>query len=522
MKSLRTLSIAVVIAVLGPAGRTQCPPVQNEILQVSTENFIEFGASMDMDSGTLIIGAPKDDEGSTGLDTGSVQVHRRSGSHGLLAGSRITPGPQAGLLFGTSVAVSGADAIVGAPGDDKAAVDSGAAWLLHRVKVNFKPTWVLGVKLKGSNQPNGKFGTTVAMGPGIAVVGADGTDEVYVFEDNGSGVWIQTAKLTEPSPFSGQSFGAALATDGASVWVGSPGLQIAPYGVVHRFTQWAGPWSFLTWIYNPLQSSGNFGAELAYESPRLFVGDTSWRNAYSFQGSTEVGRVEFGIGPKGLDLAAGLDGLVVGIPDIEEARVFDSLGLEEVLRVEDPTCVLDCSYGTRVAADGHLAVVGLQTQGVFAGRVYSFDTSNRCVTYCTAGRSSAGCRSWLTPAGTPSASAPSGFVLTARQLEGDKDGLFFFSTNGRQASPWGNGSSYQCVVPPVTRAGLLPGTGTPGTCTGTLSQDLNALWCPSCPKPTKNPGAGAVVQAQLWYRDPFNTSNQTTSMSEAIEFTVAP
>ena len=38
-----------------------------------------------------------------------------------------------------------------------------------------------------------------------------------------------------------------------------------------------------------------------------------------------------------------------------------------------------------------------------------------------------------------------------------------------------------------------------------------------------NPGAGAVVQAQLWYRDPFNTANnQATSLSDAIEFLVLP
>ena len=44
----------------------------------------------------------------------------------------------------------------------------------------------------------------------------------------------------------------------------------------------------------------------------------------------------------------------------------------------------------------------------------------------------------------------------------------------------------------------------------------------TCPWPTHNPGAGAVVQAQLWYRDPFGTSSQTTSLSDAIEFCVAP
>ena len=68
----------------------------------------------------------------------------------------------------------------------------------------------------------------------------------------------------------------------------------------------------------------------------------------------------------------------------------------------------------------------------------------------------------------------------------------------------------------------MTGSGNHGACNGTLTQDLNALWCPTCPKPAKNPGAGSTAHAQLWYRDPFSTSNQTTSLSDAYEFTVAP
>ncbi len=140
----------------------------------------------------------------------------------------------------------------------------------------------------------------------------------------------------------------------------------------------------------------------------------------------------------------------------------------------------------------------------------------------TAGVSASGCSALLSSSGTASASASSGFTVTASAAEGAKDGLFFFGANGRQANAWGSGTSYQCIVPPVARAGLLGGVGTSGLCDGAFSQDLNALWCPSCPRPLKNPGAGAVVQAQLWYRDPFNTSNQTTSLSDALEFPVAP
>jgi hypothetical protein len=142
--------------------------------------------------------------------------------------------------------------------------------------------------------------------------------------------------------------------------------------------------------------------------------------------------------------------------------------------------------------------------------------------YCTAGISGSGCQAQISANGSPSASASSGFSLTASGVEGSKDGLFFFGSNGRQANPWGNGSSFQCVVPPVLRAGLLTGSGSQGACDGSFAQDMNALWCPSCPKPAKNPGPGTLVQAQLWYRDPTSTSNQTTSLSDAIEFTVQP
>ena len=95
------------------------------------------------------------------------------------------------------------------------------------------------------------------------------------------------------------------------------------------------------------------------------------------------------------------------------------------------------------------------------------------------------------PAASPSATMSTGFVVAAATVEGQKDGLFFFGTNGPQANPWGNGTSYQCVVPPVMRAGLLLGAGTNGACDGAFDQDLNAHWCPTCPKPGHNPGAGA-------------------------------
>jgi len=63
------------------------------------------------------------------------------------------------------------------------------------------------------------------------------------------------------------------------------------------------------------------------------------------------------------------------------------------------------------------------------------------------------------------------------------------------------------------------GSGTVGACDGAFTLDLNAHWGAS---PVKAPGAGAAVQVQLWYRDPQSTSGQPTSLSDALELTVAP
>jgi hypothetical protein len=142
--------------------------------------------------------------------------------------------------------------------------------------------------------------------------------------------------------------------------------------------------------------------------------------------------------------------------------------------------------------------------------------------YCTAGTSAAGCQATLSALGTPSASATSGFSVTAQGAEGGRSGRFYFGTSGKQALPWGTGTSLQCVVPPILRLDLLLSSGAVGSCNGTFLQDVNSNWCPGCPQGAKNPGAGALVQLQLWFRDPQSTSGKTTSLSDALEFLVHP
>ena len=131
------------------------------------------------------------------------------------------------------------------------------------------------------------------------------------------------------------------------------------------------------------------------------------------------------------------------------------------------------SNSTCHGCSGHTTQVG------YDNFRFELTTSPDPESYCTAGISASGCQASIGSSGTPSASAPSGFSLIIGGVEGQKDGLFFFGTNGRQGNPWGNGTSYQCVVPPVKRTPLIAGVGTIGTCDGTFSYDLNAHWTPS-------------------------------------------
>ena len=93
--------------------------------------------------------------------------------------------------FGTSVAVSGDVAIVGAPNEDTNGSNAGAAYIF---RFNGS-TWIQEDKLiAGDGDASDEFGISVTIDGDIAMVGATGDDDngsaagaVYVFSYDGSG-----------------------------------------------------------------------------------------------------------------------------------------------------------------------------------------------------------------------------------------------------------------------------------------------------------------------------------------------
>jgi hypothetical protein len=141
--------------------------------------------------------------------------------------------------------------------------------------------------------------------------------------------------------------------------------------------------------------------------------------------------------------------------------------------------------------------------------------------YCTAGTTSNGCNATMAASGSPSVAATSGFTLSASNVEGDKQGLIFYSVSGRASTVWAAGStSFLCVKTPTQRTGAQSAGGTPGACDGAFSVDWLAFLAANPTAEGAPFSAGTTVNAQAWFRDP--PAPKTTNLSDGLEFVTLP
>jgi hypothetical protein len=147
--------------------------------------------------------------------------------------------------------------------------------------------------------------------------------------------------------------------------------------------------------------------------------------------------------------------------------------------------------------------------------------------YCTAGTTSNGCNATMSGSGTASLSAGN-FQLSCTNVEGSKNGIFFYSIAGRNSAPWGNSTSFLCVKAPTQRMNPPASSGgTAGQCDGSYSANWSAFVLANPNKPINMAlASGTTVGAQAWYRDPAAgtgpVGSKGTALSDAIEWTVSP
>ena len=197
----------------------------------------QFGASVAVDGTTILVGAPQADA------KGAAYVFTGTGTNWIQQ-QKLQPAElQIGALFGSSVALEGNVAVVGAPGQFTGVL-GGAVYIFVRSGT----TWTLQQRLSpptNTNENSLRFGTSVAINNGRIIVGAPGetvngqvvSGAAYIYSLSGTN-WILTQKLVPTDPSAGANFGVSVDIAPSVAIAGAPlDNQAAPNaGAAYIFT----------------------------------------------------------------------------------------------------------------------------------------------------------------------------------------------------------------------------------------------------------------------------------------------
>ncbi|MFQ5409872.1 MAG: hypothetical protein ACE5FI_15795, partial [Anaerolineales bacterium] len=176
----------------------------------------QFGADVAISGKTAVVGAPGTDSGENEAQ-GAAFVYKNvenSADRWNLAAELVASNGSAHARFGASVAVDGETALVGAPGQ---ADRSGAAYFFGENQGGTGAWGLVAEIAAGSGNAGDLFGSSVALSGEAAIVGAPGTASgrgaAHVFART-RGDWAAAATLSADGGAPGDQFGAAVDIDG--------------------------------------------------------------------------------------------------------------------------------------------------------------------------------------------------------------------------------------------------------------------------------------------------------------------
>jgi hypothetical protein len=199
--------------------------------------------------------------------------------------------PHGAQNFGTSVAISGDTAVIGAP---EIAGRIGAAY----VYTNGGSNWIQSQKLVPLRATtNDLAGTSVAVDHDLLAIGAPGADLnpttalpgfVYLYQRT-NGVWFEQLRVNAPDAQRADRFGASIAISGQTLVVGSS--LHSDFGSTNSGGIYVFDFTSLGWqltaklVPNDLTNSSNFGRSVSISGDNIIAGAgsiTSGGAAYVF------------------------------------------------------------------------------------------------------------------------------------------------------------------------------------------------------------------------------------------------
>ena len=231
-----------------------------------------LGQAVAAGTGLVLAGVPGDDD--RGTSSGSVRVFSGSGTSWTQAAKLTAFDGTTGDQFGMAVALDSASALVGSPYDDDLGSSSGSAYLYSRSGTSFS---IMNKLLASDGASSDQFGASVAVDGAVALVGAPGDDDrasgsgsAYLFARTGSN-WAFQQKLTAPDGIMDAAFGTRTAVSGTTAMVTAPGDL--DHGAVYLFTRSGSTWRQLQKITaSGAATNDNFGRGADLISDALLVG----------------------------------------------------------------------------------------------------------------------------------------------------------------------------------------------------------------------------------------------------------
>ena len=182
-----------------------------------------FGAASSVDDETILVGAPGNDEIASNAGAAYVFIHDDIAGGFVEEAKLLASDGALDDAFGSSVFIHGDLAIVGAPGNDEAGADAGAAYVFLRTG----SSWTQEAKLLGT-AANDAAGTSVSMTDTTAIVGAPqnangatGNGAALVFVRTGT-TWSLEDTLTASDGAAGHGFGQSVTVSGDLAAAGAP------------------------------------------------------------------------------------------------------------------------------------------------------------------------------------------------------------------------------------------------------------------------------------------------------------
>ena len=181
-----------------------------------------YGCSVCISGDYVIVGAYEADD-----NTGSAYIYEKDTDGNWTNETKVTASDgAAGEEFGYSVAIEGEYAIVGAYRDDDNGNSAGSAYIYEK---DSDGNWTIETKLTANaGEAYDHFGSSVAIDGNYAVVGADYDDDnggqsgsVYIYERDPGGNWTNETKVTASDAAAGDHFGYSVSISNDYVIVGA-------------------------------------------------------------------------------------------------------------------------------------------------------------------------------------------------------------------------------------------------------------------------------------------------------------